>query len=149
MKIKTIKTMNYIEKRATMVRLAQTIELQKLTNKAEIARVLGIKAPYLSMMLNTEYTNKCPNWAWEVVRNWLNSDYTLSQYRQHKEKYPVTVEPKSGVKKELVNIDMIKSKPIKYTHFNQLSVFSDQELCDELHSRGYSGTIEIKKSITI
>jgi len=138
--------MNDIAKRATMEKLAHKIEVEKLTNKAEIGRTLGILGTYISMILNPKYWDKCPKSAWEAVLNWLNSGYTLNQY---KEKYPVKVEPKSGVKKELVNIDMIKSKPIKDTHFNQLSVFSDQELCDELHSRGYSGTIEIMKQLYI
>ena len=148
--------MNDIAKRATMEKLAHTIEVEKLTNKAEIGRALGISGNYISMILNEKAWVKCHKSAWEAVLNWLNSGYTLSQY---KEKYPVKVEPKSEVKKEYKNIDtdslkkesdnidMIEIKPI--ADARKLSDFSDHELCDELRSRGYIGKIEIKKSITI
>lgn len=77
--------MNEICKQSTMEKLAHTIEVEKLENKAEIGRMLGTNGTYLSMILNKKYWAKCPKSAWEAVLNWLNSGYTLSQYVQ---KYP-------------------------------------------------------------
>lgn len=77
--------MNEICKQSTMEKLAHTIEVEKLTNKAEIGRILGINGTYLSMILNKNTWPKCPKSAWEAVLNWLNSGYTLNQYA---EKYP-------------------------------------------------------------
>ena len=102
MKLKFIKPtiMNDIAKKATMEKLLHTIEVEKLESKSEIARKLGIRSNYISMILNEKQWPHCPKSAWEGVLNWLNSGWTLRQYA---EKYPVKeTEKKEEVKTVLV-----------------------------------------------
>jgi len=103
MKLKFIKPtiMNDIAKKATMEKLLHTIEVEKLESKSEIARKLGIRSNYISMILNEKQWPHCPKSAWEAVLNWLNSGYTLAQFS---EKFPVKEQPKKESEQPLIKI---------------------------------------------
>ena len=93
--------MNDIAKQSIMEKLNHNIEVEKLTNKAEIGRMLGINGTYLSMILNKSTWHKCPKSAWEAVLNWLNSGYTLAQFS---EKFPVKEQPEKEAEQPLIKI---------------------------------------------
>jgi hypothetical protein len=95
--------MNDIAKKATMEKLLHTIEVEKLESKSEIARKLGIRSNYISMILNEKQWPHCPKSAWEGVLNWLNSGWTLRQYA---EKYPAPAEVKTILVPKPIEINM-------------------------------------------
>lgn len=71
--------MNDIAKTSTKTKLISAMEREQL-RPAEVARVLGIRDNYVSMMRNEKQWDHCPASAWDATLRWINSGQTLTEF---------------------------------------------------------------------
>jgi hypothetical protein len=95
--------MNDIAKQRISERVIEALNKEGLS-KNESGPMLGIHPSYLSLVVNPEKLNKCPNVSWDILQKWINSGLSITKYA---EKNGVLVEKKpkevtGGEKKELV-----------------------------------------------
>jgi hypothetical protein len=63
-------------------RLMRALHEEKMST-AEAARKIGVMPQYLSMLKNSKLWNKVPQKTWEIVLHWINSGYSLGEYKKH------------------------------------------------------------------
>jgi len=63
-------------------RLMRALQEEKMST-AEAGRNLGVMPQYLSMLKNSKLWDKVPQKTWEIVLHWINSGYSLGEYKKH------------------------------------------------------------------
>lgn len=75
--------MNEIAKKSVSDRLISAIKKENLSVK-ETGAILGIIPAYVSMMKNVKCWKTCPAKAWDLALAWINSGYSLHDWRTRK-----------------------------------------------------------------
>lgn len=101
--------MNDIAKTSTKTKLISAMEREQL-RPAEVARVLGIRDNYVSMMRNEKQWDHCPASAWDATLRWINSGQTLTEFGEKHGKVVPEIPQKHELPPKVVKVEKPEQK---------------------------------------